>query len=192
MTEEGNNPGLVSQIVLAEFNVLRKEISDRSAGAQFLMNLNITGAATIAGFVLSHKADALLLLLIPLLSPCLGMLYVDHAFNIQSLGNYIQKEITPLLIGITNEPRLMQYENRIDEYERQRLLRFLPFGLPTTVIFAVAPISSLIFTWPHLDYSWAWILWGSGLLLVAAYMVLWMKFLLIPFVSGSKQVGNVS
>ena len=85
MAESNDKTGLLN-LTVAEFNALRGEIKDRSTIAYTLMNINITATTAIAGFVLSSKADPILLLILPLLSPALGMLFVDHSYNIDNLG----------------------------------------------------------------------------------------------------------
>ncbi len=181
MPDDHDRRTAVIQVVLSEFTALRKEISDRSNGAWLLMNLNITATATVAGFVLSDKADPLLLLLLPILSPSLGMLYIDHAYNIINIGNYINDELKPILNGMAQASGLLGYEERVDQYERRKLLRFLPLGLPMMIVFSVAPLAALAFSFSSLDAAWAWILWAGGALLIATYLVLWMSFLLIPY-----------
>jgi hypothetical protein len=169
------------QIVLAEFQALRKEIADRSTAGQTLLNLNMTATAAVAGFVLSNKADPLLLLLVPILSSALGMLYVDHAYNIINLGAYIKNTLAPLLNKIAASSGLLGYEERIAEYEQRKVRRFLPFGLPLAVAFTVPPIGALIFSFRSLEETWTWVLWGFGAALTAIYLVSWTSFLLLPY-----------
>jgi hypothetical protein len=169
------------QIVLAEFQALRKEIADRSAAGWTLLNLNMTVTAAVAGFVLSNKANPLLLLLVPILSPALGMLFVDHAYNIDNLGTYIKNTLAPLVNKIAATSGLLGYEQRIDQWEQRKLYRFLPLGLPLFLVFSVAPIGALVFSFRSIEEVWTWVLWGLGAVLTAIYLVFWTSFLLLPY-----------
>lgn len=169
------------QIILAEFSALRKEIADRSSAAQTLLGLNATMTAAVAGFVLSSKADPRLLLLIPILSPSLGMLFVDHVYNVINIGTYIKEDLAPQINRGTGSIGLLGYEDRIDEYERRKWLRFLPVGVPLTLLFTLAPGGALLFSAPTLSQTWEWALWSFGLLLTALYVGLWVSFLLLPY-----------
>ena len=65
------------ELHLAEFSALRAEIGARSGVQHQLMALNITALAAIGGFVISDKADPLLLLMLPLVSCALGVIWHD-------------------------------------------------------------------------------------------------------------------
>lgn len=83
------DPESLQRIALAEFSALRNEIGSRSTAQHTLINLSITAIGAVVGFALAQKGNLSLLLLLPILSPSLGMLYLDHALNIMNIGNYI-------------------------------------------------------------------------------------------------------
>jgi hypothetical protein len=178
---EADNKGLALNVITAEFNALRGEIKDRSSYAYTLLNINITATTAVAGFVLSGKADPLLLLILPLLSPALGMLFVDHAYNIDNIGEYIKSRLRPLATAAAGDSRLLGYEDFVAEYEQNKLLRILPLGLPLTLLFAGPPFAALLFSWAELKDSWAWALWIAGLLMFVAFIALWSRFLFAPY-----------
>jgi hypothetical protein len=173
-------PAAILQAAMAEFSDLRTEIQNRSQAAWTLVNLNVTATAAILGFVLSDKADPRLLLALPIVGPALGMLFIDHAYNINNLGSYINKRIRPVVRGASGFSQLLGYEEAMDSYEEKRLLRFIPFGMPLTIIFSGVPLASLGFVVGSLDAGWAWTVWGFGLLLVATQLTLWVFFLVNP------------
>ena len=74
----------------------------------------------MVGFVLAQKADPLLLLLLPLLTPSLALLFLDHATNIGNIGEYIDKVLKPLLQEEAREPRLLCYEEWVDAFSDSR------------------------------------------------------------------------
>jgi hypothetical protein len=99
------------QIVLAEFAALRGEIQGRSSAAWTLLGLNLTASSAVAGFVLSDRADPLLLLLLPFLSSSLGLLFLDHGINLDRIGTYIKQELKPRATRAGGDPGLLAYED---------------------------------------------------------------------------------
>ena len=83
-------------IVLAVFNSLREEIKTRSTAQTGLVTLNVTAIGVLGG-VFFGKAEntPAILLMIPMLSSVLGMLWIDHAINIANQGRFIEKEVIP-------------------------------------------------------------------------------------------------
>src|SRR3954451_15704021 len=77
----------------AEFAAYRQEILHRSSQQYTLLALDLTALTAIAGFVLSDNADRLLLLLLPIVSSSIGLLWYDPARNIDSLGTYIRESM---------------------------------------------------------------------------------------------------
>lgn len=165
---------------MAEFSDLRGEIQNRSSAAWTLVSLNATATAAILGFVLSDKADPRLLLALPIVSSALGMLFIDHAYNINNLGSYINKRVRPVVREASGSTRLLGYEEAMDTYEENKLLRFIPFGLPLTILFSGVPLASLGFAIKSLDAGWAWAVWALGLVLAATQLTLWVLFLVDP------------
>lgn len=149
----------------AEFAAYREEILSRSSQQYTLLALDLAALTAIAGFVLSDKADQLLLLLLPIISSAIGLLWYDHARNIDSLGTYIRENL-PLFGG---------YERRIDELEVSELRR-VPMTLALLVLLVGAPISGLVVTF-HDVHGSLWALWSCGLLLSIActyFLLRWM------------------
>ena len=169
--------GVVVQVALAEFNKLRDEISGRSGSAWTLLGLNATVTSAVAGFVLAQKADPLLLLLLPLLNPALGLLFLDHATNIGNIGTYIDTVLKPLLRGAAREERLMGYEEWVDKYETNPFRRLLPFGIPLVLLFNITPVASLVYSARFVDTAWGWAIWGLGVLVTGVQVAFWAAFL---------------
>jgi hypothetical protein len=172
--------GAVIQIALAEFGKLRDEISGRSGAAWTLLGLNATVTSAVAGFVLAQKADPLLLLLLPLLTPSLGLLFIDHATNIGNIGEYIDKVLKPLLQEEAREPRLLCYEEWVDAFEREPIRRLLPFGIPLVLLFNVVPVAALLYTADRISTPWGWVLWALGVLMTAVQVAFWVALLAPP------------
>jgi hypothetical protein len=149
----------------AEFAAYRQEILHRSSQQYTLLALDLTALTAIAGFVLSDNADRLLLLLLPIVSSSIGLLWYDHARNIDSLGTYI-RESMPVFGG---------YELQIDELEVAELRR-VPMTLALLVLLVGAPISGLVVTLHDVDGA-LWALWACGLLVSVVctlFLIRWM------------------
>jgi hypothetical protein len=179
------DPEALQRMALSEFSALRNEIGSRSSAQHTLINISVTAIGAVGGLALAQKGDLSLLLLLPILSPSIGMLYLDHAINIMNIGNYINDQLKPIL-------RLMRYEEAVRSYEQRRLLRVLPYGLPIFIIFAGVPIGSLIVTFPIIQERQAtgtwmlmWMLWSIGLILVLVYLSFWLYFMVLPYLTQS-------
>lgn len=177
--EAAYNAGIV-QVALAEFSALRSEILSRTSQAWMLVSINFTVTAAVLGVLFSKEGDRKLLLVLPLIAPSLSLLFIDHSFNIRSLGGYIRKRIRPLLAQATGSANLLGYEDEVSKYEQNRFLRTVPFGLPLLVIFTAVPAASLVFAWSSLEPIWSWTAWWSGLVLVVAQFIMWCLFIFNP------------
>lgn len=133
-------------ILLAQFDACRSEIQARSSNQAAILNLNITATGVIAGYYFASNASPLVLLMIPLLSPMLGIIWSDHAINIGYLGRFIQHSIMPLLRA-TLKRDLPDYEMWIRNFERDRGKRLLLLISPMLLLFAILPASSLVLAW---------------------------------------------
>ena len=134
----------------AEFEAYRQEISDRSGHQHALITLNLTVLSAVVGFVLSDKADPRVLLLLPIVSSAIGLLWYDHARNIESLGDHIRSELK----------RFNGYEERIAGLEKEEWRR-VPMGLALIVLFVVTPIAGLVIPLGRIHGAY-WSLWGAG------------------------------
>ncbi len=170
----------IVQVSLAEFGKLRDEISGRTTAAWTLLGLSVTASTTVTGFVLAQKANPLLLLLLPLLTPSLGLLFIDHAVNIGNIGQYINTVVKPILREAAGDSNLLSYEEWVDTYEEQPIWRLMPFGIPLVLLFSVVPVASLLYTAPLVDTPWGWVLWVMGFVMTAVQVSFWVVFLAPP------------
>lgn len=158
---EGGSP----EDARAEFAAYRQEILTRSGHQYTLLVLDLTALTAVAGFVLSDHADRLLLLLLPIVSSSIGLLWYDDARNIDSLGDYIRERL----------PTFGGYERRIAELERDEWRR-VPMTLALLVLLVGTPVSGIVLTF-HQLHGALWVLWACGVMLSAAcvfFMLRWM------------------
>ncbi len=129
--------------VLAEFNAIRAEILFRATSQATLIQINITAVATIVGFVFANQANPLILVIIPILSPVLGMLWLDHDASIAWLGNFIKMEIKVKYntISAFDYP---DYQTYMDCASDSNVVT-LNFNIAIVITFFVLPVAVLVF-----------------------------------------------
>jgi len=142
-------------IHLAEFEKLREEISRRSTAQWQLFTFNLTLVGTVGGFVLADSARTSLLALLTIVSPALGLLFLDHGGHIRLIGKYIDEELRPPLQRIAEDDAVFAYEGKAQGYQ-QKVGRWLDFLFPVFLCFAGPAIGSLLLIWdrdllPHGD-----------------------------------------
>ena len=119
-SQAGN--AVYASVLLAQFNTLRDEIKTRSTAQAALLTVNITAIGVISGLVFSDKGPgAGVLFVIPILSPMLGMLWIDHAISIACIGTFLQRTVTPELAGVAGVSKLPDYEDQGELAGRKRL-----------------------------------------------------------------------
>src|SRR5262249_4052830 len=131
-------------VLLAQFNACRAEIQARSSSQAAIVNLNITAIGVVSGFYFGYHADPRVLLVIPFLSPMLGIIWADHAINIGNIGRFIQNRLMPALSG-TLKCGLPDYEVAIRAFEQKNGPRLLLLVAPMLLIFTILPAGALIF-----------------------------------------------
>ena len=176
-------------VALAEFKALRDEIGSRASSSHTLININAVASGVAGGLVVNNPGRVELLLILPILSPVLGLLWLDHAHNIRNMGDYINLTLRPLItagIGPGGEGALA-WEEHVDRYEQRAWLRFLPLGVPVLVLFAAVPLVALARTASDVGSGWQWLLWVGGALLTLSFLVLWSRLILQPILSARRQ-----
>jgi hypothetical protein len=133
-------------IVLAIFNSLRDEIKTRSTAQAALVGLNVTAIGVLGGFFFGKAENPPeILLLIPMVSSVLGMLWIDHAINIANQGSFIQKVVMPELMQSIDLPSIPNYEVSIRCMEKRAGLRLFVLGTPILLIFAGIPLAAMLY-----------------------------------------------
>lgn len=161
----------------AKFAAYRQEILERSGHQHGLLALNLTAVAAFAGFVLSDHADARLLLLLPVISGSVGLLWCDHARSIESIGAYLEADL----------PELAGYEKWPGRVKRMRWPR-VPLTLALLVLFVAIPIAGLVIPIHHVHGA-LWVLWAAGLTLVGLCLVALAGWLSYGFRSAATRPG---
>jgi hypothetical protein len=174
------------QVMLDEFKALRDEINDRATHCHTVININVVASGSVAAFALEDPSRLALLLLLPVLGPVLGLLWLDHSYAIRGIGDYINGYLRPEINELAaGDGRLLGWETFLDMHEKEhKLLRFLPLGLPISLIFAGVPALALGVAVSAVETVEGWALWGLGLALIFSFLTVWIRFLTIPWVGG--------
>jgi hypothetical protein len=133
--------------VLAEFNALRAEILFRATSQATLIQINVTAAGTIAVFALANANFRLAMIVIPILSPVLGILWLDHDATIKKLGDFIEREIKPAYQRVIKDftfPDYQRYTHVVDTLPIPRL-SIVNFNIAVFVTFGLLPTGALIY-----------------------------------------------
>ena len=166
-------------ILIAIFNSLREEIKTRSTAQAGLVTLNITAVGVLGGVFFGKVENTPeILLLIPMVTSVLGMLWMDHAISIANLGRFIEKEVMPALMKSVDLPVIPDYEVRIRGMEERAGLRRFVLGAPILLIFLGIPFVALLYavsvapskTTP--SFFWPAIV---SLILLAVFLWMWIQ-----------------
>jgi hypothetical protein len=122
---------------LAEFATLKNEIQYRSTAQLALFSLNVTAVGVIGSVALSRR-EAGVLLVLAVLSPALGMFYLDHDRHIRAQGTYIREVLWPIIGN-----GLPTWENQsMHRLQLSAVRRF--YLVPLVVVFGGPPVASLV------------------------------------------------
>lgn len=178
------------EIALAEFSALRKEIGERAGAQDRYIALGLTLASTIGGVVVTHTSTRPLLLVPLLVGPLLGLLFLDHAFTVDALGNYIRLELADSLrhsvrklnvggrLADSDINRLLAWEEGVLRARKRVVWRvallggsLLPFALaPGVAAFLVQNTNNALSPVVY------WALWTMGVALVLSFIGLWIAW----------------
>jgi hypothetical protein len=167
--------------LLEEFKVLRAEIAQRSTAQSALITLNVTAIGVVIGAALSRlpEPDGRILFVIPILSPILGFLFLDHGLAIRNIGQFIQFRIKPMINGIVGL-RLPDYEAFVEQLELRRIERFSLLGVPVFILFCALPAIALAVPFFLNDLKAmkqdAWLFGAPGILLLLCFLPYWTVF----------------
>lgn len=141
------DPMRTTSIVLAEFAGLRGEVATRINLQVTIILGNLTVLGVVLGIALSRPENRSILLLLPIVTPCIGLLVIDSFRNLDMLGQYIHRFIRPHL-RITSQREIdgvevFGWERWINEHHVMPWL-FLPYQVVLFLEFLGPPIAVLI------------------------------------------------
>ena len=168
-------------ILLAQYQALRAEIQTRSGAQSTMMQLTITALGALAALSFTQYGDRRMLLLIPVISTILGLVWLDHAANISNIGDFILQRLWPALGTVSGAEGLPDYEATVRAYERTPGGFLRLFGLPPFLIFILVPIVAIIIAFDASSQGWLfWTLVIIDLALLLIFTVMWLPYLDSP------------
>src|SRR5438105_11507373 len=117
----------VASVLMAEVGSLREEIGRRSEAQHTIINLDITAVGAITGFVLT-QGHGMLMLMLPFITSALGLLFFDHANNIDRIGRHIENRLWPKLQDLVGTEELPNYQEKVAENELKKVPRTIYAG----------------------------------------------------------------
>jgi hypothetical protein len=186
-----DKPVIMSALV-AEFNAMRAEILFRATSQATLMQLNITAAGTVAFFALADGTRAATMIIIPILSPILGILWLDHDATILKLGRFIKTDLKSACNAVANF-ELPDYERYAESADALPAPRFaiLNFTIAVFATFGFLPLAALVYvisTWKGKLSSLAFL--TPTLLAVLLLLAFFIQFSRRFGISPSKWAGS--
>jgi hypothetical protein len=172
-------------VLLTEFKALRDEINQRATYCHTIININVIASGTVASFALGGDGRLSLLLVLPILGPVLGLLWLDHSYAIRGMGDYIARLSRRVNEEAGGDGTLLGWETHLDESERvHKILRFLPLGVPIGLLFAGIPLTALVRLVTVQTSPWEWVTWAFGAVMTLTFSAMWVIFLLRPWAAA--------
>jgi hypothetical protein len=151
---------------LRQFEALWAEIARRSNAQQALVAATVTAAGTIGGLVVAEKADSVLLVVLAVVAPIFGLLWLDHARNIGDIGEFIR-------CHWQGQPNWEQHQAE-RKYTAGGKFRFFIFITAVTLVFVGPAVSGLIASAGQLDGKCHFLAsWIGAAVLTALFVVSW-------------------
>jgi hypothetical protein len=138
---------VIMSALLAEFNAMRAEIIFRATSQATLMQINITAAGTVAFFALADQTRALTMIIIPMLSPILGILWLDHDATIMKLGRFIKMDLKSAYRQVVTNCDFPDYERYAESADALPSPQFaiLNFTIAVSATFGFLPLAALLY-----------------------------------------------
>jgi hypothetical protein len=172
-----------NEVRLAEFSALREEIQRRSTAQQAILALNVTAIGSIAGLALTEDGAGAVLSVLPLVSSILGLVWIDHARNIEAIADYIRTELwhwTP------------SWEIEVRKQASEPRWRLIEFAISIGALFAGPSWTAIWITRPCSESTGDLGVWLLGLGLAATYSIIWIRFVVRRWQSERSEEQNQS
>lgn len=154
------------EATLRQFEILWAEIARRSNAQQALVAATVTGTGTVGGLVATKGAAPILLVVLAVVSPVFGLLWLDHARNINEIGRFIRENWT----WTPNWEK--QYEEGKNSWAGG--YRFVVFATAVTIVFLIPAGVGLFVSIGELrDEAGLIAAWGGGAIMTVLFTISW-------------------
>jgi hypothetical protein len=154
-------------VLLAEFSAIRTVIDRKQFNQISLTSLNLTVVATITGLVLSGKAHASLVLVLPIACSALGMFVLGQSHDQATAAAYIAERLRPLVLEQVADDRLFDWERFFREHKD---FGYVAQAVALALLFPGIAITSLIIGLFSLTTTAAAVSWVLGFAITLVFV----------------------
>lgn len=179
-----------AQVAIAEFVALRGEIANRTNSQNTLVSISLVATSAIGALIFNKDAGPVVALLLGPLCTATGLLWLDHASAIFSIGDYIKTSLWPYLentlrkdlrdttevTGCIRLPRLPSYERYVLKGKKLPIERGVLL-YPFSVVFIGPVVLSCVANGIEGGGGWIQSAIVVNLILLAGLLAMWRRFL---------------
>lgn len=114
-----------------------------------------------------------MLLIVPIIGCCFGLLFIDHAVAIDNLGSYIAAVLRPAILKCGGGEHQLAWEDHCRTTSMPLVPQFLRFGFPLILSFSGPALMCSLIVIPALRSWWLWLLWAVAVCLQAILAYSW-------------------
>lgn len=129
-------------VVIAEYNAMRAEITNRTTIQVTLLGTGITAIGIVVGFSVGEHPDRRLLLLVPVIAAIALFLFVNESYRIHVIGDYI-RDCQFEYLRENLDPRLPSWEHHVANREFRWWQRVL--DAPVDLLLVLAGVVACVF-----------------------------------------------
>lgn len=158
--------------ILAECSAISALVDRKALMITTLVTFNITAVTTVAGFIISGKANKELLLVLPVVTAALGLLVAAQDVDARTAESYLKNNLHPLVQKYTGERNAWVWVEFMDS-RRTPLTVAMTRALPMGLIFPGICVATLALSLPGVNGAGQWVAWGMGVALTALLVTSW-------------------
>jgi hypothetical protein len=160
----------------AEYTILYAERDNRTSIQTNLALASLTATGIILGVALTNITPVILV--IPVLTGCLGLLWLDHAAKIDRIGSYVRENLSRTIRTLSDVPpsnkTILEWETHQNDQDQSKKRRTPRWGrLDLSILFSFAfpgLAAALIFIFFSDTIDERYSAWGWKLLAVASLL----------------------
>jgi hypothetical protein len=169
------------QVGLAAYATLRDEIKTRSAFQHAFTLFDITAVGAIGSFALQDQKHEQFIIVLALLCPTLGLLWLDHAHGIAKVSTAITEVVRPAIEEEGFPAGALAHEEATARTAFRSPLAKILLGTPTLCLFGVPAGLALWIGQGSLPA-----VWWAGALVTVVFVASWLLWLVEWFVGGPR------
>jgi hypothetical protein len=169
---------------LAEFDILKREIDNRTSIQGTLTTVSVTATGIALGVGLFQVSPVIIV--VPIVSACLGLLWLDNAVQIDKIGEYLRDTLR-LRVARTckaDDEAVLMWQVLEAKTGGERAPRIWRLDYAVLCSFAIPGVTVLWLTYNllrsgRIEYaSYAWIIFGIAAGTQALFIYCWIRTML--------------